>query len=42
MKNYLKIFSEGTLGEDEIYKGLINGCATAEIAPCNVWFGHNR
>lgn len=28
-----KYFSEGTLSEDEIYKGLINGCATAEIAP---------
>ncbi|RXI48079.1 elongation factor G [Clostridium tetani] len=28
-----KYFSEGTLSEDEIYKGLINGCATGEIAP---------
>ena len=28
-----KYFSEGTLSEDEIYRGLINGCATGEIAP---------
>lgn len=28
-----KYFSEGTLSEDEIYKGLISGCATGEIAP---------
>ncbi len=28
-----KYFTEGTLSEEEIYKGLINGCATGEIAP---------
>ncbi len=28
-----KYFSEGTLSDEEIYKGLINGCATGEIAP---------
>ncbi|WP_034869894.1 elongation factor G [Clostridium lundense] len=28
-----KYFSDGLLSEEEIYKGLINGCATGEIAP---------
>lgn len=28
-----KYFSEGTLSDEEIYKGLINGCSTGEIAP---------
>ncbi|KAJ52200.1 elongation factor G [Clostridium tetanomorphum] len=28
-----KYFSEGTLSEEEIYRGLINGCAMGEIAP---------
>ncbi|MBM7836275.1 elongation factor G [Clostridium sardiniense] len=28
-----KYFSDGTLSDEEIYKGLINGCSTGEIAP---------
>lgn len=28
-----KYFSEGTLSDDEIYKGLIKGCASGDIAP---------
>lgn len=28
-----KYFSEGTLSDEEIYKGLINGCSKGEIAP---------
>ena len=28
-----KYFSEGTLSDDEIYKGLIKGCANGDIAP---------
>eukprot|EP00831_Metopus_contortus_P033901 TRINITY_DN2710_c0_g1_i1.p1 TRINITY_DN2710_c0_g1~~TRINITY_DN2710_c0_g1_i1.p1 ORF type:complete len:785 (+),score=126.94 TRINITY_DN2710_c0_g1_i1:280-2634(+) len=28
-----KYFSEGTLSDEEIYSGLINGCASGEIAP---------
>ncbi|MBW6411482.1 elongation factor G [Clostridium weizhouense] len=28
-----KYFSEGTLSDEEIYKGLIKGCANGEIAP---------
>ncbi len=28
-----KYFNEGELSDDEIYKGLIKGCANGEIAP---------
>ena len=28
-----KYFNEGTLSDEEIYNGLINGCASGEIAP---------
>ncbi|WP_125153884.1 elongation factor G [Clostridium rectalis] len=28
-----KYFSEGTLSEEELFKGLVEGCATGEIAP---------
>ncbi|NSB22551.1 translation elongation factor EF-G [Clostridium beijerinckii] len=28
-----KYFSEGELSDEEIYKGLISGCASGDIAP---------
>ena len=32
-----KYFNEGELSDEEIYKGLIKGCAAGEIAPVYVW-----